>query len=102
MAHTSRRATGTSPSGRSPPRRAARATRAADGAPVAPRDWPLAVRASPASPVDTTGAGDTFTGVVAAAVAAGAGVVQAVRRGAAAAALSTEGVGARAGMPATA
>ncbi|MFL5899973.1 MAG: PfkB family carbohydrate kinase, partial [Solirubrobacterales bacterium] len=76
------------------------ATLGGDGAHVATRDWDLAVPAFPASPVDTTGAGDTFTGVVAAAVAAGAGVVQAVRRGAAAAALSTEAVGARTGMPA--
>jgi ribokinase len=52
-----------------------------------------------ASPVDTTGAGDAFMGVFAAATARGAGLVEAVRRGAVAGALATERIGARAAMP---
>jgi ribokinase len=49
--------------------------------------------------VDTTGAGDTFSGALAAELAAGCGLVDAVRRAAAAAALSTTRAGAREGMP---
>lgn len=49
--------------------------------------------------VDTTGAGDTFNGVFAAALAAGADVASAARRGVAAAGLSVESAGARPGMP---
>ncbi|WP_293780339.1 PfkB family carbohydrate kinase [uncultured Aeromicrobium sp.] len=49
--------------------------------------------------VDTTGAGDTFNGVFAAGLAAGADLAAAARRGAAAAAASVEEAGARAGMP---
>ena len=49
--------------------------------------------------VDTTGAGDTFNGVFAAALAAGSRVVEAARRGVAAASLSVAAVGARTGMP---
>ncbi|MCE3553583.1 PfkB family carbohydrate kinase [Pseudonocardia sp. RS11V-5] len=57
----------------------------------------------PAHPVaevrDTTGAGDTFNGVLAAGLAAGDPVVRAVRRAAVAAALSVAESGARSGMP---
>jgi ribokinase len=56
----------------------------------------VAVPAVPARVVDTTGAGDSFTGVLATALAAGADLVAAVRRAAEAAARSTERVGARA------
>ena len=48
---------------------------------------------------DTTGAGDTFNGVVAAALADGVPPLSAVARGVTAASLSIGAVGARAGMP---
>lgn len=48
---------------------------------------------------DTTGAGDTFNGVLAAALARGASVLEASTRGVAAASLSVAAVGARSGMP---
>jgi ribokinase len=51
--------------------------------------------------VDTTGAGDCFSGVLAAAMLAGASVREAARRAAAAAALSVTVAGAREGMPTT-
>ena len=57
----------------------------------------------PAGPVetvvDTTGAGDTFNGVLAASLAAGDDLVVAARRGASAASMSVGHVGARTGMP---
>ncbi|MBX6371946.1 MAG: ribokinase [Acidothermus sp.] len=49
--------------------------------------------------VDTTGAGDTFAGVCAAALTAGLDLVAAARRAVAAAALSVTAVGARSAMP---
>jgi ribokinase len=49
--------------------------------------------------LDTTGAGDTLTGVLAAGLAAGHPLREAVRRAVAAAALSVTKAGARAGMP---
>ncbi|HSR86724.1 MAG TPA: PfkB family carbohydrate kinase [Streptosporangiaceae bacterium] len=48
---------------------------------------------------DTTGAGDTFTGVLAASLAAGHGLANCVRRAVAASALAVTADGARAGMP---
>ena len=48
---------------------------------------------------DTTGAGDTFNGVFAAQLAAGAGLLDAARAANVAAALSVAQVGARGGMP---
>ena len=53
----------------------------------------------PATVRDTTGAGDTFNGVLAAHLAAGAGLGAAARAANVAAALSVGHVGARAGMP---
>jgi ribokinase len=50
-------------------------------------------------PVDTTGAGDAFTGALAAELAAGADIHAAARFATAAAALSTQAAGAREGMP---
>jgi len=50
-------------------------------------------------PVDTTGAGDTFSGALAAALAEGRSLVDAVRWAGAAAAFSTTKAGAREGMP---
>ncbi|WP_238418826.1 PfkB family carbohydrate kinase [Gordonia sp. 'Campus'] len=49
--------------------------------------------------VDTTGAGDTFNGVFAAALAGGSTVVDAASRGVVAASLSVAAIGARTGMP---
>ena len=49
--------------------------------------------------IDTVGAGDTFTGALAAAIASGASIEHAVRRANAAAALSVTGRGAIAAMP---
>jgi ribokinase len=53
----------------------------------------------PATVRDTTGAGDTFNGVLAANLAAGADLTEAARAANAAAALSVAHAGARAGMP---
>jgi ribokinase len=53
----------------------------------------------PVRPVDTTGAGDCFSGALAQALAGGAGLPAAVRYAATAAALSTTGPGARGGLP---
>lgn len=60
---------------------------------------PATVPARPARVRDTTGAGDTFNGVLAARLAAGDGFVGAVRTAVVAASLSVTRVGARAGMP---
>lgn len=53
----------------------------------------------PVTPVDTTGAGDCFCGALAAALAAGALLPDAVRYAVTAAALSTTGPGARGALP---
>ncbi|MBD0862918.1 ribokinase [Gordonia sp. zg691] len=57
------------------------------------------IPAPPAEVRDTTGAGDTFNGVLAATLARGVPIVEASRRGVVAATLSVRGVGARSGMP---
>ena len=59
----------------------------------------VAVPAPAVHPVDTTGAGDTFNGALAAGLADGLNLDGAVRRAVAAAALSTTRPGARGGMP---
>jgi ribokinase len=64
-----------------------------------PGQAPLALPAHPVQVVDTVGAGDTFTGTLAAALAAGSNLREAVRRANAAAALSVTGAGAIGGMP---
>jgi ribokinase len=64
----------------------------ASGPPVHVAGRPVAVR-------DTTGAGDTFTGVLAASLAEGRDVQASVTRAVAASALSVTAPGARAGMP---
>ncbi|WP_221583392.1 PfkB family carbohydrate kinase [Microbacterium sp. G2-8] len=76
-------------------------TLGADGVLVAdPSGGLTRIPAGPAPDVrDTTGAGDTFNGVFAGAVAAGSELPDAARRGVAAASLSVAAVGARAGMP---
>lgn len=55
--------------------------------------------ALPITPVDTTGAGDTFCGVLAGALDDGKGMAEALRRASVAGALSCLKAGARAGMP---
>ena len=59
----------------------------------------VAVPAPAVEVVDTTGAGDTFNGALAAGLADGLDLARAVRRAVAAAALSTTRRGARGGMP---
>jgi hypothetical protein len=59
----------------------------------------LTVPALPIEPVDTTGAGDTFVGVLAAALDEGRPLAAGLRRAAAAAGLSCLGRGAQAAMP---
>ncbi|GIL26383.1 ribokinase [Actinocatenispora comari] len=60
---------------------------------------PVAVPAFPVTAVDTTAAGDTFVGVLAAALAAGAAMPEAMRRASAAAALSVQQPGASDSAP---
>jgi ribokinase len=59
----------------------------------------LAVPALPIAPVDTTGAGDTFVGVLAAALDLGAPLAAALRRASAAAGLACLAYGAQSAMP---
>lgn len=71
-----------------------------DGALVLlPGAEPEPVPPRPASVRDTTGAGDTFNGVLAARLAAGDDLLTAVRQATTAASLSVGHVGARTGMP---
>jgi ribokinase len=75
-------------------------TLGSDGALVVPRDgapWP--VPATVVEVVDTTGAGDAFNGALAAALAEGRSLEEAVRRAVAAGSLATTRPGAREGMP---
>ena len=64
-----------------------------------PGQTPFHVPAFPATPVDTTGAGDCFTGTLAAALDRGLPPVQAMRRAAAAAAIQITRPGAAPAMP---
>jgi ribokinase len=59
----------------------------------------IALPAPRVEPVDTTGAGDTFNGALAAGIAGGLDLADAARRAVAAATLSTTRPGARGGMP---
>jgi ribokinase len=77
-------------------------TLGARGALVVPGDGPVVLQAPPpVEAVDTTGAGDCFTGALGAALARGADLAAAVREAVAAAALSTTGPGARGALPDT-
>jgi ribokinase len=86
--------------GGGPVGRAVVVTLGAAGALLVQADQPeLALPAIQVIPVDTTGAGDTFNGALAACLAAGLAMPEAVRRAVAAAGLSTTRPGARGGMP---
>lgn len=86
-----------------PPGRAVVVTLGAAGALVVPAGGPaVAIPAIRVVPLDTTGAGDTFNGALAAGLAAGLPLVDAAERAVAAAGLSTARPGARGGMPTTA
>jgi ribokinase len=75
-------------------------TLGAAGALVVPAGGPaVAIPAPAVTAVDTTGAGDTFNGALAAGLVAGRALPDAVRRAVAAAAFSTTRPGARGGMP---
>jgi ribokinase len=75
-------------------------TLGARGALVVPADGPVVLQAPPpVQAVDTTGAGDCFTGALGTALARGAEPADAVREAVAAAALSTTGPGARGALP---
>ncbi|SDE40755.1 ribokinase [Blastococcus fimeti] len=76
-------------------------TLGARGALVVPADGSPALLQPPPEvrPVDTTGAGDCFTGALAQALAGGQELPAAVRYAVTAAALSTTGAGARGGLP---
>jgi ribokinase len=69
------------------------------GAVLADRDRTLALAPSPVVAVDSTGAGDAFCGAVAAALAGGRALPDAVRLGCAAGALATTAVGAQSALP---
>jgi ribokinase len=70
-----------------------------EGAIVATGDRLLRIPSPPVEVVDTTGAGDTFSGVLAAAIAEGLDLEAAARRAVMAASASVRARGARAGMP---
>jgi len=74
-------------------------TLGAKGAAIADGNRVTLVPAPHVEVVDTTGAGDTFAGALAAELAGGAGIVDAVTMAVAASALSVTALGARAGMP---
>jgi ribokinase len=75
-------------------------TRGADGARAfLPDGTRIDVPALAVEPVDTTGAGDTFAGVLAASLDAGLALESALRRASAAAALSCLALGAQEAMP---
>ena len=74
-------------------------TLGAEGAVVMDPSGRRAVPGVPAAVVDTTGAGDTFTGVLAASLAAGGGLDAAVARAVVAGALAVERLGAVPAIP---
>jgi len=74
-------------------------TRGAEGALIHGADAPRVVAAPSVDAVDTTGAGDCFNGVLAAAILDGRPLEEAVRDAVAAASISTTVPGAREGMP---
>ena len=88
------------PGGGAPGGPAVVVTLGAAGARVVRVDGPaVAVHAPAVTPLDTTGAGDAFNGALAAGLADGLDLPDAVRRAVAAASFSTTRPGARGGMP---
>ncbi len=80
--------------------RAAVVTLGAAGALLVPaRSDAVALAPAGVRPVDATGAGDTFSGVLAASLASGLALADAARRAVVAAGISTTRAGARSGMP---
>ncbi|MBT5107049.1 MAG: ribokinase [Rhodospirillaceae bacterium] len=77
-------------------------TLGADGAIVASRNDIFSVAAAPVTPIDTTGAGDTFVGVLAAGLDANLGMRQAAARASLAASLTCTITGAQTSIPTTA
>ena len=75
------------------------ATLGADGAVAATADGLIRVPALPVTPVDTTGAGDTFCGVLAAYLDRGAGMADAMRMAAIAGSLACTKEGAQPSFP---
>ena len=97
-------------SGESSPRAAAAAlavvtsspvvvTMGEEGVVLVDGDRPETIPSYAAEVADTTGAGDTFSGALAVGLSEGRPFVEGVRRAQAAAAISTQAVGARSGMP---
>jgi ribokinase len=74
-------------------------TLGADGAIVVDESGVTSVHALAVKPVDATGAGDAFNGILAAELAAGTDLRGAVQRAVAGASLSTLAGGAQAGLP---
>jgi ribokinase len=66
---------------------------------VSPDGTQIHAAARPVTPVDTTGAGDTFVGVLACGLAEGRELSDAMHRACVAASLSCQTPGAQAGMP---
>lgn len=77
-------------------------TLGAAGAVISTAEGATHLAAPPVQPVDTTGAGDCFTGALAAGIVAGDVLIAAAERAVAAASYSTTVVGATPGMPTTA
>jgi ribokinase len=74
-------------------------TLGADGARIVRADTDNVIRAPAADPVDTTGAGDTFCGVLAAGLDQGLSLETSVRRAVVAGSVAVTAVGARSAMP---
>ena len=74
-------------------------TLGAEGARIIRADTRESVAAIDVTPVDTTGAGDTFCGALAAGLDDGLGLETSVRRAVVAGSLAVTSIGARSGMP---
>ncbi|MCJ7781609.1 MAG: ribokinase [Acidimicrobiia bacterium] len=74
-------------------------TLGADGARIIRTDTDASIAAMDVSPVDTTGAGDTFCGALAAGLDAGLSLESSVQRAVVAGSLAVTAIGARTGMP---
>lgn len=74
-------------------------TLGSDGACVVRAEGVESISAPPVSPVDTTGAGDTFCGALAAGLDQGLSLETSVRRAVVAGSLAVRAIGARTGMP---